>query len=60
MFRAEDGKTAVMLWNDTCSEQSVKIALEGAALNAWVSPNCEGDGVPSTIGPDEIIFVYQK
>lgn len=60
VYQNADGKRAVMLWNDTESQQPVNFTCEDAVLNAWASPDGEGDGVPATIGPEEILLIYQK
>lgn len=60
VYAREDGRRAVALWNDTDETLPIGVVLEGQALNAWVSPEGAGDGIPGTIGPEGAMMLYMK
>ena len=59
VFKREDGKRAVALWNDTDVAQPVSVALAGQALTAYASPDGDGEGIPQTIAPDGVLLLVE-
>ena len=60
VFEAEDGKRAAALWNDTDEAQQIDLTLDGMKLNAWASPDGEGEGIPESMPAESILLLYAK
>ena len=59
VFAREDGKRAVALWNDTDEAQPVSVALAGQALTAYASTEGDGEGIPQTIAPEDVLLLVE-
>lgn len=56
-YEAEDGTSAIALWNSGAETRSTKdIRFEGKAVR-WETPDASGDGMIDSLGPDKIAIV---
>ena len=60
VFARADGRKAIALWNDTDDIMPVSVCAEGFEPDAWASVDGDGDGRAKSIGPGEILLLYQK
>lgn len=58
VFIAENGRKAVVLWNDGNQASKIRLMLAGTNLNAWCCTDGEGTGIPEEIEPDRLMVLY--
>ena len=57
VFKAKDGRKAIVLWNDTDSARPVQIALEGMKAIRYETLRHHGAGIPRQLEANEIAII---
>ena len=57
VFRAEDGRKALALWNDNDDERTVRVDLQDMQALRYATLRARGEGMPERLGANEIAIV---
>jgi len=56
-FKAEDGRKAIVIWNDADSTRPVHVQLDGMKAVRFETIRRSGEGMPWQLGPNEVAVV---